>query len=61
MISVSDNGIGFEQQYAEKSFRCLPVCGARLNTADPAWGLSIVKKVMENHNMLQNKIPAKLQ
>lgn len=47
-ISVSDNGLGFEQQYAEKIFGLFN----RLHNGDypgTGIGLSICKKIIENH------------
>ncbi|MGC4036632.1 MAG: response regulator [Chitinophagaceae bacterium] len=49
-ITVSDNGIGFDQKYAEKIF----VIFQRLNTYDKyegtGIGLAIVRKIIERHN-----------
>jgi PAS domain S-box-containing protein len=48
-ISVIDNGIGFEQQYAEKIFEIFQ----RLNNQSPATGsgigLAICKRIVQNH------------
>ncbi|HYC28948.1 MAG TPA: ATP-binding protein, partial [Chitinophagaceae bacterium] len=47
-ISVQDNGIGFEQEYAEKIFELFQ----RLNTSGvkgSGIGLAICKKIMQNH------------
>jgi PAS domain S-box-containing protein len=50
LIQLQDNGIGFEQEYAEDIFKVF----TRLhNTSDypgTGVGLSIVQKVVENHN-----------
>lgn len=49
LVSISDNGIGFEPQYAEQIFRVF----ARLHGASQykgsGIGLSTVRKVVENH------------
>ena len=51
-ITITDNGLGFEQQYAEQIFTIFK----RLHTSDEypgtGIGLSICKKIVENHSGL---------
>jgi PAS domain S-box-containing protein len=49
-ISISDNGIGFDQQYSEKIFILFSRLNQRRDYHGSGIGLSICKKIVENHD-----------
>jgi len=51
-ISVTDNGIGFDPQYATKIFDIFQRLDAGTNVKGSGIGLSICKKIVQNHNGL---------
>ncbi len=49
IIAVQDNGIGFEQQYAERVFEIFQRLHGRSDFEGTGMGLAIVKKILERH------------
>ncbi|MBU2973065.1 sensor histidine kinase [Zobellia sp. B3R18] len=49
-ITVKDNGIGFEQQFSEKIFDIFQRLKSKENDKSTGIGLSIVRRIVENHN-----------
>lgn len=49
IISVKDNGVGFDQEYADKIFNVFTRLHGNSEYAGSGVGLAIVKKVMDNH------------
>jgi PAS domain S-box-containing protein len=49
-ISITDNGIGFEQEYSEQIFQLFKRLNGKSEYSGSGIGLAICKKIIQNHN-----------
>ena len=61
VIDVKDNGIGFEQEYADKIFQIFHRLHGKSEYPGSGIGLAICKRIIDNHNGTINAISAPLQ
>lgn len=59
LIKVTDNGIGFEPQYAEKIFNIFTRLHAQPDMRGSGVGLALCKKIMQTHNGIINAVSTK--
>ncbi|HVF96466.1 MAG TPA: ATP-binding protein, partial [Flavisolibacter sp.] len=50
LLEVADNGIGFQQQYAERIFEMFQRLHGKAEFSGTGVGLSIVRKIVQNHH-----------
>jgi signal transduction histidine kinase len=48
-INIQDNGIGFEQQYADRIFTIFQRLNNRIDYEGTGIGLALCKKIVDNH------------
>ncbi len=59
LIKVTDNGMGFEPQYAEKIFNIFTRLHAQPDMRGSGVGLALCKKIMQTHNGIINAVSIK--
>jgi signal transduction histidine kinase len=50
IVTISDKGIGFDQEYAEKIFELFQRLHTKEKSPGTGIGLAIVKKIIQNHH-----------
>lgn len=61
VIDIKDNGIGFEQEYAERIFQIFHRLNGKSEYPGSGIGLAICKRIIDNHNGVITAISAPLQ